>query len=87
MSNERADWEHDQRHEEHILWSATQALEDVIKNELRDKFIDYLSVETREKLFEGYILVEYYETLKNSLDISRISNKLLQDRINSDPYD
>ena len=66
--------------QEHILWEAARAIAVCLSQGLRDELIDYLDEENRARLFSGYVLQEHYDTLKQSLDISRMSSKLLYER-------
>lgn len=78
MSNETNNWQQDEKQKERILWEAKQAIEEALIWVGRDELIDYLSIETRQQLFDGYVLQEHYDTLKRSLDISRVSGNILQ---------
>lgn len=82
MNNEMNDWKQDEKQKERILWEAKQAIEEALIWAGRNELVDYLSVETRMQLFNGYVLQEHYDTVKRELDISRMSNKILQEAKN-----
>lgn len=67
------------KQKERILWEAKRAIEEALIWVGRDELIDYLSVETRQQLFKGYVLEEHYNCLAKRYDILRMSSKILQD--------
>lgn len=68
--------------QELLLWNASMTIEECLKNNLRNELVDYLSPETREKLFAGYVLQEHYDILAHKYDIIKMSSKILQDSKN-----
>jgi len=67
--------------EERILWEVEASLEDAFKLCGRDRVIDYLAQNTREKLFEGYILKEHYDCLANKYQVLKLSHNLQHDAV------
>lgn len=74
--SELADWEHDQQQEEQLLWEARVAIESCIEQGLRHKLVDSFSQYTREKLFDGYILMGHYNTVKQKYDTAKMSGNI-----------
>lgn len=64
---------------EHILWEAYYAINTALDLVGKEELIDYLSEETRQKLFEGYVLQEDYDTLSKKYDICKMSGNLLKE--------
>ena len=81
---------------ERILWETARAIEYALDRGLRDDLVDYLEEKERTLLFSGYVLQEHYDCLKQkyeiqkeynqilkeNLDISRVSGKILHGVVN-----
>ena len=64
---------------ERVLWEGARGIEACLAQGLRNELVDYLDEEDRARLFSGYVLQEHYDTIKHSLDIARMSSKILHE--------
>lgn len=65
--------------QELALWQAKTSLEFAIEKCGRDATLDFLSPETRQLIFTGYVLQEHYNTLLDKYGICKMSSDLLRD--------
>lgn len=53
--------------DELLAWQTSFCLASALKEGLRNQVVDMLTEEERQKLFEGYVLQEHYDSLMGKL--------------------
>ena len=57
--------------DELLAWQTSFCLASALKEGLRNQVVDMLTEEERQKLFEGYVLKEFYDTLEHKLFLAK----------------